>query len=221
MARPSADPTQPDPGEVALRAFVRARAAGDRDAMTRAWHAFVATEWARIKGMVATWRHSALPDSRVPADAHEDVVVDAVARLLPYLELRGSSVGEAKNMVRRHTEFALLDYVRDHTKDDMHRAGSLDESAPDGEGPGSAAVRAETEAAGLRIDGIDQAELQETFLNALRAVDENKRAVLALRILRGLSGDEVAERLGLTRANVDQLNSRGLAQVRDALRDGP
>jgi RNA polymerase sigma factor (sigma-70 family) len=221
VARPSADPTQQDPGEAALRAFVRARAAGDRAAMRRAWQDFVATEWTRIKAIVATWRHDALPGGRVPVDAREDVVHDAVARLLPYLGLEGSSLGEAKNMVRRHTEYALKEYVRSSTKDDMRRAGSLDEPAADGEGPGATAQRAQAEVADRRIGGIEQAELRTAFEVALRAVDENKREVLVLRMMVGLSGDEVAERLGLSRANVDQLNSRGLAQLRAALRDGP
>lgn len=220
MARPSAESTENDPGAVALRAFVRARRAKDEPAMRRAWQEFVATEWTRIKTIVATWKHDALPGGRVPYEAREDVVQDALARLLPYLGLKGSSIGEAKNMVRSHTVFALLEYVRRSTGDDMGTGGSLDDPGPDGDGEGPAALKAQVEHARQRIDGLEQAALRADFDAAIRKVDENKREVVVLR-LAGVPGNEVAERLGLTRANVDQLNSRGLAQLREALRDGP
>lgn len=218
MSRPIADRPSHD-AELALREFVAARAAQDHDAMKRAWQAFVLTELGRIRAIVATWSHAHLPGGRVPRDAHDDVVHDALERILRWLDLKGSSIGEARKMVSSHTNFALLEYVRQHVKDDQGRAGSFDEPAPDGEGPGAVGLAAEQQAAERSIGDIERAAMRQAFDEALRQVDENKREVVTMR-LAGVPGDEVARRLGLTRANVDQRNKRGLQQLREALGDG-
>lgn len=218
MARPIADRPSKDPAELAIREFVSAREAQDRDGMKRAWHAFVLTELQRIAGIVATWTNANLPGGHVPHDAQDDVVDDALVRILKWLDLEGSSVGEAKAMVASHTNFALLEYMRRFVKDDAARAGSFDELAPAGDGPGAVAREAEEQAAGRAPDDVERAAMRQAFEQALLHVDENKREVVVMR-LGGLSGDEVAERLGITRANVDQRNRRGLEQLREALRD--
>lgn len=219
MARPIADRLPKDPAERALAEFVAARDAEDRDAMKRAWHAFVLTEIGRIRGIVASWSNALLPGGSVPIDDREDVVGDALHRLLKWLDLKGSSIGEAKVMVASHTNYALLEFVRRYVKDDAKRAGSFDELAPDGDGPGAVARAAEEQVAGRGPDDIELAAMRHAFDEAIQQVDENKREVVVLR-LAGVPGDEVAERLGLTRANVDQRNRRGLEQLRDALGDG-
>jgi RNA polymerase sigma factor (sigma-70 family) len=218
VARPIADCTPRDPGELALREFVAARAAGDRDAMRRTWHAFVLTELARVRAVVQTFIHPNLPGGRVPADAQDDVVMDALERILKWLKLEGSSIGEARAMIVKHTRFALLEHMRQHEKDDIGRAGSLDELAADGEGPGAVAREAEERAAERAEDEHERAATREAVQRALERVDENKREVVRLR-LEGVPGDEVARRLELSRANVDQRNRRGLEQLREALRD--
>jgi len=218
VARPIADRTPRDPAELALREFVAAREAQDRDAMKRAWHAFVMTELQRVRSFVQTWFNPNLPGGYVPVDAREDVVGDALVRILRWLDLEGSSIGEARKMVISHTNFALLEYMRQYVRDDIGRAGSFDEVAPDGEGPGVVARDAEEQAARRTPDEHELAAIRVAFERALRQVDENKREVVVMR-LAGIPGDEVAQRLGLSRANVDQRNRRGLEQLRDALRD--
>jgi RNA polymerase sigma factor (sigma-70 family) len=218
VARPTADRTPTDPAELALREFVSAREAQDRDAMKRAWGAFVATELQRIAGIVATWPNALLPGSRVPVEAQDDVVGDALVRILRWLDLKGSSVGEARAMVASHTNYALLEYVRRYVKDDVGRAGSFDELAADGDGPGAIAREAEEQAAGRAPDELELAAIRVSFERALKRVDENKREVVVMR-LAGIPGDDVAGRLGISRANVDQRNRRGLEQLREALGD--
>lgn len=220
MHDPNAHPRRRDPAEDAIEAFVAARSAGDEDGMKRAWHTFVLTEIGRVRNIIRTWGHDDLPGRRVPRDARDDVEHDVMLRLLAWIKLRGSSVGEAKAMVAKHTDYALKEYARQYVKDDARRKGSLDAPGADGEGPGAVAQEAQEQAAGRRPDDIELAEMRQAWGAAFEQVDENKREVVLLRAA-GFSGDEVAERLGLSRANVDQRNKRGLEQLRAALGDVP
>ncbi|MBF6620664.1 MAG: hypothetical protein ITG02_10600, partial [Patulibacter sp.] len=124
---PTSPPDTPttDPAERALRRFVRARTARDGDAMKDAWAAFVRAEIPRIRGLISTFRHDALPNGRVPHEDRDAVVSDAFIRLRDGLNLEGASIGEARACVRQAATWAFQDYVRAHVRDDRRRGGSI------------------------------------------------------------------------------------------------
>ena len=67
----------------------------------------------------------------------------------------------------------------------------------------------------------DENGLRERVLARLRELPEAYRETLALRLIEGLSGPEIAERTGLQAASVRVNLSRGMAQLRPLLeRDG-
>lgn len=88
----------------------------------------------------------------------------------------------------------------------------------------------------LRVAGIEEVEARDvdavpgadTFLDGpdwaagvLAQVPTRQAEVVALRILGGLSVQEVAELLGITEANVRVLSHRGLQAVQQILHDSP
>jgi RNA polymerase sigma factor (sigma-70 family) len=215
--QPQNDPSSSDPAERALRAFVRARTRGDGAAMHQAWTDLLTAEWARVRTIVQTFRDPSLPGGRVPEHDRDDVIHDAFVRLQGIL-MKGSSIGEARAIVRTATTFALKEYVRQHVRHDKRRAGSFDETGPDGEGSSAFVLDAEVQVAEWSIDESELAELREAIDRALERVDDNKREVVLLMI-QGYAAAEISGRLGISEANVYQLNRRGLTQLRDALKD--
>lgn len=204
-----------DPAERALRRFVRARTARDGDAMKFAWEQFVLAELPRIRGLVTFFRHAALPDGRIPRHDHDVVVTNVFLRLRDQLKLEGASIGEARACVRNAVSWACLDYMRQHVREDRRRGGSIDtHDERDGAASG-APPRTVEPVTGPEL--VPDQALGADVTAALRRVDDNKREVVVLS-LAGYDADEIATRLGLTRANVYQLRRRGYAQLGTALK---
>jgi RNA polymerase sigma factor (sigma-70 family) len=132
--------------------------------------------------------------------------------------MKGSSIGEARAIVRTATTFALKEHVRQHVRHDKRRAGSFDETGPEGDGPSAFVLGAEVEVAEWAIGESELADLRDAIDRALERVDDNKREVVLLMI-QGYSAAEVSAKLGISEANVYQLNRRGLVQLRQALKD--
>jgi RNA polymerase sigma-70 factor (ECF subfamily) len=63
----------------------------------------------------------------------------------------------------------------------------------------------------------DEAPDTKKVLKALRALPEAYRETLAMRLIEGLSGPEIAERTGLTPGSVRVNLHRGMQQLREAL----
>lgn len=210
---PTNAPTD-DVSERALRRFVRARGSQDGDAMTAAWEQFVLAELPRIRGLVATFRNAALPGGRIPTNDHDVVVTNVFLRLRDQLQLEGESIGEARACVRHAVSWACLDYVRQHVREDRRRGGSID-----AHGERDAASRGPTRTVepATAAELVPDQALGADVTAALASVDGNKREVVVLS-LAGYDADEIATRLGLTRANVYQLRRRGYAQLGAALK---
>lgn len=66
-----------------------------------------------------------------------------------------------------------------------------------------------------RLEGLPE------LLDALAALGEREREVVALRYGGDLTGPEIARLLGLSLANVQQINSRALRRLRALLEDSP
>lgn len=221
MAALPDDPTAPlsrDPSAVALRAFVRARGRKDQVAMKESWQRLLALEWARTRILVQTRRHEQLPGGRVPPEDVDEVVHDVFLRLHDWLKLEGDSVGEARAIIRKAVHYAVLDRVDAHVRDDLHRAGSFDEDDPSGEGPAAFVRRVEDELADLLNDPFDDRERARAIREAIADLPETQRRVVVLR-LSGVKAKEVAGVTGLGASNVDQIFSRGLRELRTALKD--
>ena len=62
---------------------------------------------------------------------------------------------------------------------------------------------------------------REAVLRAMEQLDEEVRAVVTLRIIEGLSGNEVKDLLGCSAAGVSRRLHEGLEQMRITLRDAP
>jgi RNA polymerase sigma factor (sigma-70 family) len=221
VARQSVDPSDQlprDPSEVALRAFVAARRRKDRAAMSETWRALLLVEWPRVSAMIALKRHQALPGGRVPAEDRDELAHEVYLRLHDWLELEGSSIGEVRAILRKSVNWTFLEHVRDHVADDVHHEGSLDAEDPSGEGPAAFVRRIEEDLAERLTDGFEQSEQATAIEAALDDLSEQQGRVVVLR-LAGYSAKEVADRLGLTPTNVDKIHSRGMQQLRGALKD--
>lgn len=206
-------------GEDALVAtFVTGRDSTDPHAKRRAveaWKLLVAGEYDRIRGYVATFR---VPGLDVRIDRHEidDAAHAAVERCLRGLlaSFHGSSIGELRAAVRTATSYACLDHCRASMREDMRRRGSLDEPAKEGEETGR--FDAHMAALGARIEEGRFGATMDIHALAFALdglANANMRDVLRLT-LEGYTSAEIAERLGLAPANVDQLRSRGLRKLR-------
>jgi RNA polymerase sigma factor (sigma-70 family) len=60
---------------------------------------------------------------------------------------------------------------------------------------------------------------REAVIQAMQQLDEEVRAVIVLRVIEGLSGNEVKELLGCSAAGVSRRLHQGLEQLRTALKD--
>lgn len=216
MPSPPTNAPFDDVAERALRRFVRARESGDGGLMRSAWEEFVLAELPRIRGLVAIFRHTALPNGRIPRHDHDIVVTNVFLRLRDQLQLEGGTIGEARACVRHAVGWACLDFVRQHVREDRRRAATID---PPGDGDGAGRTSPVVEPA-TAPDLVPEQALGADVTAAIAAVDENKREVVVLS-LAGYDADEIAARLELTRANVYQLRRRGYAQLGSAMKELP
>lgn len=67
------------------------------------------------------------------------------------------------------------------------------------------------------IPTAETAELRELLLNAVADLPELSRAIVALRVLEGMSGNKVKDLLGCSAAEVSRHLHRGLEQLRRAM----
>ena len=66
-------------------------------------------------------------------------------------------------------------------------------------------------------DVARQVELRESVLAGLAQVDERVRTVVVMRMMEGLSGNEVAEILGCSAAEVSRRLHEGMDRLRELL----
>ncbi|MEN0013961.1 MAG: sigma-70 family RNA polymerase sigma factor [Solirubrobacteraceae bacterium] len=212
------DPAQPSDAHVRvqLKMLHDARARGDREAAKRAWVWIISAESQRVRGIARGFRHHALPGGRIPDHDIDDIAAEVFMRLHGKVDqLQGRSVGELRAFLRTATDYACKDYVRAHVVDDRRRAGSIDDTSPDGQS--TATERALSEIAARMAADDEEAEIARAVVHpALGLVDEDKRAVLMMD-QAGASVEEIMERFGISRDNVYQRRRRGLKQLRDAI----
>jgi RNA polymerase sigma factor (sigma-70 family) len=220
----------PTPHDVARRSddellalVVASRAADDPGVARVAWNELIGRDVDRIRALVATWR---LPgrDVRVAVQDRDDAAQHAFYRLLKMLEnFRGDVVPQYRAAMATCVDWACREFCRREMRHEMGVGGSLDEPA----------VGEDGESGGRRFDPVvaeASAELERDRENGRATMDlvaqaieglpnENMKAVLRLT-MEGYQSREIAERLDLQVANVDQLRSRGLRRLAPELEDG-
>ncbi len=203
-----------------LRALHGARERGDDAAAKAAWRRILEAELPRVRGIIAAFRHEALPGGKIPAADRDDVTTAVFMRLHEKSgSLRGQSVGELRTFMRTATDFACRDYLRAHVREDRHRGGSLDSGGAEGFGPSAATQQGLAKLAAELAEQSEHADVHRAMVHvALADVAEDKRVVLVMDAA-GYSVEEITERLGISRDNVYQRRKRGLAQLGRAIRE--
>lgn len=208
--------------EALLRLVVAGRGAAGapaREAARRAWGELVVREVDRVSALVASWR---LPghDVRIRPDDRDDAAQLAVARLLRMMEtFRGDVLPQWRAALVTCVNWSCQDFARAQMRRERGTGGSLD--ALDDEDEKALAGRMAARVAELARRAAEDGHAGREDLDALaRAIaelpSEDARSVLRLT-MAGLSSREIAARLGLSVANVDQLRSRAVRRLRPEL----
>lgn len=194
-----------------------ARDRGDAAGALRAWRMLLTAEYSRVQALVRGFRHPSLPGQRIPSADCDDVAQNVFIRLNGKAgTLQGRSVGELRKFMSKATSYACLDYVDHHVRDDRRRGAAIDAEGDAGTRGVETAMRRLADQ--LAADADTSLEARAEVHEALAEVDDNKRAIIVLD-LQGIETPEIAERLGLTAANVYQRRRRGLKQLKEALRE--
>lgn len=147
-----------------------------------------------------------------------DVVQDALLRAHKALpQFQGTTSAELQAWLRKIFETQLLDAVRywHRGKRDAELERSIQESVND------SIKRIERLAADQTSPSqhVGRHERAMRLTDALTALPEDQRTAVELHHLSGYSVAETAERMGRTKAAVAGLLRRGLAQLREGLKD--
>ena len=210
-----------------IRRFARARATGnDDDAARQIWEDACLRKFDLVKGLA---RGHKFPGGQRLSDADaQDAVTEAMQRILKMGEnFRGSTGAEFRAAIKRAVWFACMDTGRDVLAHEKHIGGSLDQRYDDSTeaGPHDAAVerylreRADAAADARSADTEAQRAVELVHWAIAQITNEGYRTVLELTYIEGLSGEEIAARLGIDPNNVYKRRERGLKKLEEILRD--
>jgi RNA polymerase sigma factor (sigma-70 family) len=208
-----------------LRLFCHHRDHGDHARAAQMWQQLAVRSYDRVATLVRSFRFAS--GGRLAPDDRDDATQEAFLRVIAMgSTFREATVGQFRAAVRQCVHNACLDFGRKQLRHERRRAGSLDERVD-----GSSASPYDATIARFSIEQDALAAEQEADeLRTARSVElvawaitqisnENYRAVLELTYLEGLSGEQIAERLGITNDNVYARRSRGQKQLEAILRD--
>jgi RNA polymerase sigma factor (sigma-70 family) len=203
-----------------LPEFVRCRSRGDARGAAGAWEQLAVNNYDRVAGLVRLFRYPG--GSGIVADDVEDAVQEAFLRVNAMAaNFRGSSLGEFRAALRTAVSNACMDFGRPVLRHATHAGGSLDEPATEDEVGGSrydAVIGRLSVASAARSEEVEEAESLVRW--GIAQIDnDGYREALELTYLDQLSGEEIAERLQITEANVYQRRRRGLQKLEKILRD--
>jgi RNA polymerase sigma factor (sigma-70 family) len=207
----SAVPVNPNDGDLPFllrrAATVRGRNPAEHQQIV---HQILARESAAVKVKVQTIG-VAQSGSRWVDDADvEDVTSAALMRLARFLQsMRGTSVGELRAGVRTCVRYAAIEHVR---QDSRHEAVPIDHGhftdalSPEESQYAEIAELASSSRAEDRIEFKEKA-------GAIMMLEPRAAEIVKLRGIEGMPSKLVAEQLGLTVANVDQIFNRSLKKL--------
>lgn len=195
-----------------LREVARARAAGDATALARAVNEILTIESWAISQKVKAYGFQVTGNAWVGPDARGEVTQDVLHRTASFLRgMNGSSVGELRAGIQTCVRYAVISHVR-RSQAKRERQVAVDPNHfTDGVDPESTQY---SELLGMAANNSadDRVQFKES-LGAVVELEPRAAEVLRLRLLMGCSSKEVAEELGLTPANVDQIVSRSVKKL--------
>jgi len=215
-------PAPHHPSEEQLLALVvdgRGRREPERRARARnAWHALIARNLDRVAGLVAAFRFPGHENVTVPPGDHEDAVQEAFIRAMAmFATWRGEHLGQFRAALRTCVKNTCMDHCRRRMTYERGLAGSLQDTLPN---PGDEEATGRFDAELARIadrrharDTAGRDDLATLAWKLGRLSSDKSREVIRLT-LEGFSSREIADRLGESVDNVDQLRSRGIRELR-------
>lgn len=180
------------------------------------WEQIWALEAYAVRQQVITKGYAITGNAWVNESDVDDVVADVMlGATRMFMEFRGIEPGQFRAGLNKRIHWSVVDYVRD---DQRRKAKPVDPAAFDPNGFDETDAR-HAEIAGIAAKGgaVDRAEFKEK-LSGITRLEPRAAEVISLR-LSGMSSKEVAEKLGLTPANVDQIFSRSVRTMRKLLTD--
>jgi RNA polymerase sigma factor (sigma-70 family) len=205
--------------EALLADVIAGRASRDpefRDGARVAWRRLVALEHDRVRAMVTLFRFPDRPGVRIPREHVDDVSQEVFARMLGMLDgFRGMTPQQLSAAIATATRFTCMDWCRRELGRERREVGSLDSIA---EGPGALGP-SEIEIARLSsLEHEDQLAARdelESLASALRDLPSDQQREVVRLTAVGYDSREIANLLGLSRVNVNQLRSRALRRIRE------
>ena len=209
-----------------IRRFARARDSGDDEAARQIWEDACVRKFDLVQGLARG--HKFPGGQRLAAADAEDAVSEAMQRILKMGEkFRGTTGAEFRAAIKRAVWYSCMDTGRDVLAHEKHIGGSLDERYDDSAeaGPYDSAVerylreRADLAADARSGEAESQRSIELVHWAIAQVTNESYRTVLELTLIDGLSGEEIASRLGIDLNNVYKRRERGLKKLEQILRD--
>jgi RNA polymerase sigma factor (sigma-70 family) len=181
----------------------------------------------RVKNTVKGFRFSP-GGPGIPQDEHGSAASEAFLRVMAMSAgFRKRETGRFYAALATCVENACRDFGRKELRHQKRSAGSVDQRfEPDGEtGPFDAALaaydadlRRQTEEA-LEAEAARQDAESLVAWGIAQITNDNYREVLELTYLKKLSGEVIADRLGISLENVYQRRRRGILELERILRE--
>lgn len=195
----------------------------DEQLALAAWEELIVRSLGRIRKLVEAFRFPGKSDVRIPRDSCDDLVQLSYLRARKMLKgHKNVTVAAFRSALNTCVRNTCMDWCRAELNIDKHVAGSLDEVVKDDQGRERGRYDRETARDGGRwwTDDVDAAldarDWVARRLGILKNTDQRK--VLEMTFLEEQGVPEIATELETSVANVHQLRSRGLRELR---RGGP
>ncbi len=207
-----------------IRRFARERDRGEMDKALEIWREASVRKFDLVAGLIRGFRFPGGQPLQ-PAD-REDAQTECMTRVLDMGEnFRGNTGAEFRAAIKRAVWFGCMDVGREVLAYEKHIGGSLDERYEESDGGmfDAAVERYLGDREELAADVAENAEEMEQMLELFDwAIDqvgnENYRVVLQLTFRDKLTGEQIADQLGITVQNVYKRRERGLTKVEEILR---
>lgn len=209
-----------DPALPSFERYLEARDRGDDEAAAGHWDELIVMNYDRMRNKIAGLAGRGKADWL--GEEIDDIAQEAFPRAQGMaLTFRGRSLGQARAALVKTARHAALDAGRRRTRRQKDVAGSLDEQHTHEDGSTSErweGLAADSEDWTERI-ALGSLELEEIGEALGEIPSEDQRTVL-LMTWDGFESAEIAEAIGKSVNNVDQLRRRGLKALIGVLGHG-